>query len=91
MSNKFSPPCPAFDKSIIPDYNSEGFDSVESTEFEPGFGCVPIEEPKQQPLPPEIPQQVLSEEEKKMRDYYYMSEDEKQRREDEYLAKHGIY
>ena len=91
MKNIFSSNCPAFDKTIIPDYNSEGFDSVESTEFEAGFGCVPLLKPCVQPLPPEIPEQILSETEKQMRDYFYMTEDEKQRRDDEYLAKHGIY
>ena len=74
MTNPLSSPCPAFDKSIIPDYNSEGFDSVESAEFKAGLGCVPLPKPYIQPLPPEIPEQVLSETEKKMRDYFYMTD-----------------
>ena len=81
---------PGYNKKIIGDYNAEGFDSVESEEFEPGFGCVPVEQPYVQQLPPDLPKQTLTEDEKKRRDFFYMTEDEKQRIEDEYLAKHGI-
>ena len=34
----------------IPDHNVEGYDSVDSQEFDPGFGCVPLEVPISEPI-----------------------------------------
>lgn len=83
MSNKFSSPCPAFDKSIITDG-----DNVESTEFEQGFGGTAKTENR---IPAKsFPYRKLSEKEKKARDWYFMTEDEQRRIEDEHLEKHGI-
>lgn len=90
MKNPLTSSCPVFDKKVIPDYNDEGFDSVESVEFEAGFGCVPIED-KPKLLPPQIQHQELSETEKRMRDYYYMTEEQRQQIDNEHLKKHGIY
>lgn len=81
---------PVFDKRVIKDHNTEGFDSVDSEDFEIGFGCV-VDTSYPVPGPPEIKRQSISKEEQLRRDYFYMTEDEKQRREDEFLAEHGIY
>jgi len=90
MQNNFSSGfLPVFDKKIIRDHNAEGFDSVDSEDFEAGFGCV-VDTSYPVLPPPEI-RQHISEEEKKRRDYFYMTEHEKQRREDEFLAEHGIF
>lgn len=48
---------PIFDPSRIQDHNAEGFDSVDSEDFDPGFGCVPIktEVPLKPPPPVKCP------------------------------------
>lgn len=91
MKNKYSAGyLPIFDRLIIADHNTEGFDSVDSRDFEPGFGCVPAEKTYVQPLPPELPKQRLTADEIKRRDHFYMTENEKMRIEADHLAKHEI-
>ena len=43
-----------FNKLLIQDHNDEGYDSVDSEDFDPGFGCVPLEKPFVQPTAPEM-------------------------------------
>jgi hypothetical protein len=71
--------------NIIQDHNADGFDSVDSEDFDPGFGCVPIQ--KQRKPPPLPPFQPASEEEKKRLYYYFMTEAEKAYQDDLYLKK----
>jgi hypothetical protein len=80
--------CPVYDKTIIQDYNAEGFDSVESTEFEPGFGCVPLLVPYVQPLPPDM--DPLPDDFVERCRWWMMTEDEKLMIEDKFLKKHNV-
>ncbi len=72
---------PIFSPSYIGDFDQEGYENVPSEDFDPGYGCVPVEKPKPVLAPPQIttsaPQQRLT-------------EAEQERHEDEYLAAHGV-
>ena len=73
---------------IIGDFNAEGLDSVESEDFDPGFGCVPVTvERKPNPLPP-----VILASEADMAAYYAekMSEEERHWHCDQHLKRHGL-
>lgn len=90
MSN-FSMNYPGYDRTIIQDHNSEGFDSVDSKDFEAGFGCVPkCNDNKLPPLPPPMIQPPMSADEKRRRDYYYMTEEQNRAIDDEHLKRHGL-
>lgn len=44
-----------FSRSTIGDFNKDGFDSVESEDYSPGFGCIPITAKRE---PPPLPEPV---------------------------------
>jgi hypothetical protein len=46
---------PWFDPSIIRDHNIDGYDSVDSEDFYPGYGCVPVYVERNPAPPPPIP------------------------------------
>lgn len=50
---------PPFDPSIIKDVDVEGFDSCESEDFDPGFGCVPVIVERVVPGPPEFTPELI--------------------------------
>ena len=50
---------PIYDPAIIGDYNGEGFDSVDSLDHDPGFGCVPTLVQRNIPDPPEFTIELL--------------------------------
>ena len=79
---------PGYDRQLIKDYNSEGFDSVDSYDFEPGFGCVPALVEKPQPLPPPMPPLDPGFVERCR--WWMMTEEEKLRIEDEYLKQFNL-
>ena len=81
---------PVFDKKIILDYNSDGLDSVESDDFDAGFGCVPKAKEYVQPLPPELPKKRISKIDQDNWRCFTMSEEQRRVADDEHLAKHGI-
>ncbi len=56
-------------RSRIQDHNAEGYDSVDSEEFDAGFGCVAIEEPRRLEPPPPVVSK-LSDEEIEQEKYY---------------------
>ena len=71
---------------VIPDHNSEGYDSVDSEDFDIGFGCVVEQTEIVVPGPPDIPQD-------KDREILYwnlMKEEERMRIEQRHLEKYGI-
>ena len=81
---------PAFDKRVIKDYNGEGYDSVDSEDFEPGFGCVPIEEVKVIPGPPDMPPIGWSKSHQENYELLHRTDKENEEREREYLQRKGI-
>lgn len=80
---------PTFDKYIIGDYNVEGFDSVESEDFDPGFGCVFVINNPPCYLPP-MPPSTLTENDRWNLEQSRLKLEEIQAREDEFLLRHGI-
>lgn len=52
---------PIFDPSRIQDHNAEGFDSVDSEDFDPGFGCVPMVKLVELKPPPPVKQWMTPE------------------------------
>ena len=80
-------------ESIIGDYNGEGYDSVESEDFDPGYGCVPVFVPRSQPVPPPFIDGRTKEEKKSDSEnlkYFFMTDTEKEKIEDEYLKTKGL-
>lgn len=71
---------------IIKDHNTEGYDSVDSEDFEPGFGGRLIEK-EYVPVPPPKIESELTEDQMS---YYYMTEEQRNREAHEYLMKHGV-
>jgi len=68
---------------VIPDHNSEGFDSVDSEDFDqPPYIPAPL-----QVLPDTKP---LSAYEQEQLRYWFTSEAEKEGGEDEFLKQHGV-
>lgn len=78
------------DRAIITDHNTEGFDSVDSNDFDPGFGCV-VAEAFVLPTPPPVIQPVYSEKEQEALWWQSVSESERDRMNDEYLGRKGIF
>ena len=76
--------------NIIPDYNGEGEDSVESEAFDIGYGC---EVDTSYPIPgaPDIIQIPITAAAQWNYEEERRSEEDKDRVQDEYLKKHGIY
>lgn len=48
-----------FNPLEIGDYNEEGFDSVPSEDFDPGFGCMPAKKVYIVPGPPEFTPELI--------------------------------
>ena len=83
---------PGYNKQIIGDYNTEGYDSVDSEDFEPGFGCVV---PRIQPIIalPEMKDNRTEDEKKMAADrlkYFFMTDAENEKRQDEFLKSKGL-
>ena len=82
---------PPFNKNIIGDFNGEGFDSVDSEDFDPGYGCV-VEEVQVIPnMPPEIEPIKWSKGLQRSYELDQRTQAEKEAREDEYLKRNGIF
>lgn len=81
---------PIFNKSIIGDY-SPGFDSVDSEDFDPGFGCVPLEEVRVIPGLPDEPPLNWTKSDQENYEYWLRTDDENAAREDEWLKTQGIF
>lgn len=77
------------EKNLIKDHNVDGFDSVDSEDFDPGYGCVPIEKPKVN-YPPCYPPPKWTENDQRNYEMSIMTEQEKDQRNFDYLQKHGI-
>lgn len=78
-----------FNPLEIGDFNAEGFDSVPSEDFDPGFGCVPSPKPYVKPeLPPMIDRRT--EADKERADYFFETDAESERKQDEFLKQYGI-
>lgn len=78
-----------FPLNIIQDHNAEGYDSVDSEDFDPGFGCVPVYvERVVQPPPPVIDNRTQSEKDNEA--YYQQPDSEKDKMNDEFLKHYGI-
>lgn len=73
---------------LITDHNAEGFDSVDSEDFDPGFGCV-VQELRTVPQSPVMVQQ-LTENEKWAYWYMMLTYEEIMRAEDEWLRERGV-
>lgn len=74
---------------LITDHNAEGFDSVDSEDFDAGFGCVvQVSDTRKQP---HVMVQQLSDNEKWAAWYQRLSYEEIVRSEDEFLKRHGIF
>lgn len=77
------------DPSVILDFNQEGYENVPSEDFDPGFGCVPLEvERKLAPPPPVTNHQDNVHFENLT--YLKQTDAEKQIKEDEFLKQFGI-
>lgn len=78
-----------FDQSIIQDHNKEGYDSVDSEDFPPGFGCVPVHVERKLLPPPPIPctKTDLDRENEKI---FFMTAEEKDKANDDYLKQFGL-
>lgn len=78
-----------FDQSIIQDHNSQGYDSVDSEDFDPGFGCVPVYVENVLPPPPPVPDTRTANDKENER-MFFMSDEEKDKANDEYLKQFGL-
>ena len=58
-AKRFPRMLPIYDRNIIPDYNGEGFDSVDSQEFDYPHGCTVKPEYRIIPDPPEFTIELL--------------------------------
>lgn len=79
-----------FDYSIIQDHNDQGFDSVDSEDFDSGFGCVVINNTPTY-VSPDMPQGKWSANDQWNYEQARRRESEIEAEEDEYLKQHGIY
>lgn len=77
------------DPSIIQDHNKEGFDSVDSEDFDPGFGCVPVHVERELPPPPPVPS-TKTDLDRENGKVFFMTAEEKDKLNDEYLKQFGI-
>ena len=77
------------EKNIIKDHNVEGFDSVDSEDFDPGFGCVPLDKPKVN-CSPHFPPPVWTAEDQANYEFEILTEQQKDQRNFDYLQKFGI-
>jgi len=73
---------------LITDHNAEGFDSVDSEDFDPGFGCV-VQEVRTVTPPPLMVQQ-LTDNEKWAYWYQRLTYEQIMRAEDEWLRERGV-
>ena len=80
---------PIFDPSIIKDHNVEGFDSVDSEDFDPGYGCVPVYVERPVPEPPPV-KSTKTESDCENEKYFFMTAEEKDKANDEYLKHFGL-
>jgi hypothetical protein len=80
---------PIFNQSIIQDFNEEGNENVESEDFSPGFGCVPVLFYLKLEPPSEIKNNWT---ENDWENYHYskLRDEQKQFEEDSYLKQYGI-
>lgn len=79
---------PIFDPARIQDHNSEGFDSVDSEDFDPGFGCVPVYV-ERMPTPPPVPD-TFTESDRQNIKYFFTTDAEKEKQQDEFLKQFGL-
>ena len=77
------------EKNIIKDHNVEGFDSVDSEDFDPGFGCMPLDKPKVN-CSPHFPPPVWTEQDQSNYEFEILTEQQKDQRNFDYLQKFGI-
>ena len=78
-----------FNPAIIKDFNIEGYENVESEDFDAGFGCVPIEEVKVLNPPPPVPDNRTANDRENEK-YFFMTADEKDQANDEHLKRCGL-
>ena len=79
--------------SRIQDHNQEGFDSVDSEDFDPGYGCVPVFVPRNVPPPPPVPDKRTAwqkEQDENNLAIMNMTDAENEKQQDAYLKSKGI-
>jgi len=92
-AKRFPRMLPIYDRNIIPDYNGEGFDSVDSQEFDYPHGCTVKPQFRIIPDPPPVPDYRTAEQRKMDEDnmrYYFETQAESEAAQDKYLKKFGI-
>jgi len=77
------------EKNIIKDHNVEGFDSVDSEDFDPGFGCVPVDKPKVN-CSPHFPPPVWTEQDQWNYEHEMRTDEQKNEMNYRHLQKFGI-
>lgn len=78
-----------YEKGIIQDHNSEGYDSVDSEAFDPSYGCE-VEDINTTPLPPPEMPDNTSDNDKWNLAQWNRREEEVIYWENQYLNKYGI-
>jgi len=78
----------SFNKSLITDHNAEGYDSVDSEDFDAGYGCV-VPDVAVVPQPPAMVRQ-LTDNEKWAAWYMMLTEAQLAAMDDEHLKRYGI-
>ncbi|MEJ7610635.1 MAG: hypothetical protein WKF88_05585 [Ferruginibacter sp.] len=76
--------------AAFPPGQIEDGENVSSEDFDPGYGCVPVNVPKIVALPP-MPKRIVSKRDAESWAYLKKTHEQKNREQDEYLASKGIF